>query len=133
MKIEIMPSERQDRDKARTAHFPQPSARPGGGTATDKETQKREEVNKNTAAGRRENTRGAGRDPRTGREEDKKNKEAVRETGERTSEDLTTKKKARRDGDRDPAEKKGNKPRKNRKEREDKGQAGSFDPTENKN
>ena len=133
MKIEIMDAERHDRVLAMTSHIPQLIAFSVVGTATELESQMREEVIKYSAAGFRDFTRLAGSDPIMWRDVYNKNKDAVLEMLERFSEDLTNYKNAIRDGDLDFLENKFNKSRKIRKEIEDIGQAGSFDPTENKN
>ena len=133
MKIEIMEADRHDRVLAMTSHIPQLIAFSVVGTATELESHMRDEVIKYSAAGFRDFTRLAGSDPIMWRDVYNKNKDAVLEMLGRFSEDLSTYQKAIRNGDLDFLQNKFNQSKKIRKEIEDIGQAGNFDPTENKN
>ena len=133
MTIEIMDAERHDRVLAMTSHIPQLIAYSVVGTATELESHMRDEVIKYSAAGFRDFTRLAGSDPIMWRDVYQKNKNAVLEMLGRFSEDLSTYQKAIRNGDLEFLENKFNQSKKIRKEIEDIGQAGSFDPTEKKN
>ena len=133
MTIEIMDAERHDRVLAMTSHIPQLIAYSVVGTATELESHMRDEVIKYSAAGFRDFTRLAGSDPIMWRDVYEKNKNAVLEMLGRFSEDLSTYQKAIRNGDLDFLENKFKQSKKIRKEIEDIGQAGSFDPTEKKN
>ncbi len=133
MKIEIMEAERHDRVLAMTSHIPQLIAFSVVGTATELESKMRDEVIKYSAAGFRDFTRLAGSDPIMWRDIYNKNKDAVLEMLGRFSEDLSTYQKAIRNDDLEFLQNKFKQSRKIRKEIEDIGQAGSFDPTENKN
>ncbi len=133
MTIEIMDAERHDRVLAMTSHIPQLIAFSVVGTATELESHMRDEVIKYSAAGFRDFTRLAGSDSIMWRDVYQKNKDAVLEMLGRFSEDLSTYQKAIRNGDLKFLEQKFNKAKKIRKEIEDIGQAGSFDPTEKKN
>lgn len=133
MKIEIMEADRHDRVLAMTSHIPQLIAFSVVGTATELESHMRDEVIKYSAAGFRDFTRLAGSDPVMWRDIYNKNKDAVLEMLGRFSEDLSTYQKAIRNGDLDFLQNKFNQSKKIRKEIEDIGQAGNFDPTENKN
>ncbi len=133
MTIEIMNAERHDRVLAMTSHIPQLIAFSVVGTATELESHTRDEVIKFSAAGFRDFTRLAGSDPIMWRDVYQKNKNAVLEMLGRFSEDLSTYQKAIRNGDLEYLEKKFNQSKKIRKEIEDIGQAGRFDPTEKKN
>ncbi len=130
MKIEIMEAERHDRVLAMTSHIPQLIAYSVVGTATDLETQMKDEVIKYSAAGFRDFTRLAGSDPIMWRDVYEKNKEAVLEMLGRFSEDLLTYQKAIRNNDLKFLEDKFFKSREIRKIIEELGQAGTFDPTE---
>jgi len=132
MKIEIMEAERHDRVLAMTSHIPQLIAFSVVGTATELESHMRDEVIKFSAAGFRDFTRLAGSDPIMWRDVYNKNKNAVLEMLGRFSEDLSTYQKAIRNDDLEFLQNKFNESRKIRKEIEDIGQAGSFDPTEEK-
>ena len=132
MTIEIMEAERHDRVLAMTSHIPQLIAFSVVGTATELESHMRDEVIKYSAAGFRDFTRLAGSDPIMWRDVYQKNKTAVLEMLGRFSEDLSTYQKAIRNGDLEFLENKFNQSKKIRKEIEDIGQAGSFDPTEKK-
>ncbi len=132
MTIEIMDAERHDRVLAMTSHIPQLIAFSVVGTATELESHMRDEVIKYSAAGFRDFTRLAGSDPIMWRDVYEKNKNAVLEMLGRFSEDLSTYQKAIRNGDLEFLENKFNQSKKIRKEIEDIGQAGSFDPTEKK-
>ena len=133
MKIEIMEADRHDRVLAMTSHIPQLIAFSVVGTATELESHMRDEVIKYSAAGFRDFTRLAGSDPIMWRDVYNKNKDAVLEMLGRFSEDLSTYQKAIRNGDLDFLQNKFNQSKKIRKEIEDIGQAGSFDPTEDNN
>ena len=133
MTVEIMDADRHDRVLAMTSHIPQLIAFSVVGTATELESHMRDEVIKYSAAGFRDFTRLAGSDPIMWRDVYNKNKDAVLEMLGRFSEDLSTYQKAIRNGDLEFLENKFNQSKKIRKEIEDIGQAGSFDPTEKKN
>ena len=133
MTVEIMDAEKHDRVLAMTSHIPQLIAFSVVGTATELESHMRDEVIKYSAAGFRDFTRLAGSDPIMWRDVYQKNKNAVLEMLGRFSEDLSTYQKAIRNGDLEFLENKFNQSKKIRKEIEDIGQAGSFDPTEKKN
>ena len=132
MKTEIMDADRHDRVLAMTSHIPQLIAFSVVGTATELESQMRDEVIKYSAAGFRDFTRLAGSDSVMWRDIYNKNKDAVLEMLGRFSEDLSTYQKAIRNGDLEFLQNKFNQSKKIRKEIEDIGQAGSFDPTEKK-
>ena len=133
MTIEIMEADRHDRILAMTSHIPQLIAFSVVGTATELESHMRDEVIKYSAAGFRDFTRLAGSDAIMWRDVYNKNKDAVLEMLGRFSEDLSTYQKAIRNGDLEFLKNKFNQSKKIRKEIEDIGQAGSFDPTEKKN
>ena len=97
------------------------------------ESHLKDEVIKYSAAGFRDFTRLAGSDPIMWRDIYNKNKEAVLEMLGRFSEDLSTFQKAIRNNDLDFLQNKFSNSKEIRKIIEDLGQAGSFDPTENKN
>ncbi len=128
--VEIMEAERHDRVLAMTSHIPQLIAYSVVGTATELETQMKEEVIKYSAAGFRDFTRLAGSDPVMWRDVYEKNKEAVLEMLGRFSEDLLTFQKAIRNDDLEFLENKFSKSKEIRKIIEQIGQAGTFDPTE---
>ena len=130
MNIENMEPKRHDRVLAMTSHIPQLIAYSVVGTATDLETQMKDEVMKYSAAGFRDFTRLAGSDPVMWRDIYAKNKEAVLEMLGRFSEDLLTFQKAIRNNDIQFLEEKFSKSKDIRKIIEEIGQAGSFDPTE---
>ncbi len=130
MTVEIMNAEHHDRVLAMTSHIPQLIAYSVVGTATDLESQMKDEVIKYSAAGFRDFTRLAGSDPIMWRDVYEKNKEAVLEMLDRFSEDLLTYKKAIRNNDLKFLEEKFYKSKKIRKIIEEIGQAGTFDPTE---
>ena len=130
MTVEIMEAERHDRVLAMTSHIPQLIAYSVVGTATELETQMKDEVIKYSAAGFRDFTRLAGSDPVMWRDVYEKNKEAVLEMLGRFSEDLLTFQKAIRNNDLDFLENKFSKSKEIRKIIEQIGQAGTFDPTE---
>ena len=130
MTIEIMDSKRHDRVLAMTSHIPQLIAYSVVGTATELETQMKDEVIKYSAAGFRDFTRLAGSDPIMWRDIYEKNKEAVLEMLGRFSEDLLTYQKAIRNNDLKFLEEKFSKSKDIRKIIEEIGQAGTFDPTE---
>ncbi len=130
MKVEVMESEHHDRVLAMTSHIPQLIAYSVVGTATDLETQMKDEVIKYSAAGFRDFTRLAGSDPVMWRDIYEKNKYAVLEMLGRFSEDLLTFQKAIRNNDLKFLEEKFSKSKEIRKRIEEIGQAGTFDPTE---
>ena len=130
MTVEIMDAERHDRVLAMTSHIPQLIAYSVVGTATELETQMKDEVIKYSAAGFRDFTRLAGSDPVMWRDVYDKNKEAVLEMLGRFSEDLLTFQKAIRNNDLNFLENKFSKSKQIRKIIEQIGQAGTFDPTE---
>ena len=130
MKVEIMNAEHHDRVLAMTSHIPQLIAYSVVGTATELETQMKDEVIKYSAAGFRDFTRLAGSDPIMWRDVYEKNKEAVLEMLGRFSEDLLTYQKAIRNNDLNFLEKKFSQSKEIRKAIEEIGQAGTFDPTE---
>tara|TARA_B100000575_G_scaffold15188_1_gene10762 strand:- start:709 stop:1623 length:915 start_codon:yes stop_codon:yes gene_type:complete len=130
MTVEIMEAERHDRVLAMTSHIPQLIAYSVVGTATELETQMKDEVIKYSAAGFRDFTRLAGSDPVMWRDVYEKNKDAVLEMLGRFSEDLLTFQKAIRNNDLKFLEDKFSKSKEIRKIIEDIGQAGTFDPTE---
>ncbi len=130
MTVEIMDAERHDRVLAMTSHIPQLIAYSVVGTATELETQMKDEVIKYSAAGFRDFTRLAGSDPVMWRDVYEKNKDAVLEMLGRFSEDLLTYQKAIRNNDLNFLEDKFSKSKEIRKIIEELGQAGSFDPTE---
>ena len=115
---------------AMTSHIPQLIAYSVVGTATELETQMKDEVIKYSAAGFRDFTRLAGSDPVMWRDVYEKNKEAVLEMLGRFSEDLLTYQKAIRNNDLKYLEEKFIKSKEIRKIIEEIGQAGTFDPTE---
>ena len=130
MTIEIMDSKRHDRVLAMTSHIPQLIAYSVVATATELETQMKDEVIKYSAAGFRDFTRLAGSDPIMWRDIYEKNKEAVLEMLGRFSEDLLTYQKAIRNNDLKFLKEQFSKSKEIRKIIEKIGQAGSFDPTE---
>jgi|TARA_Y100000814_G_scaffold83416_1_gene55610 cyclohexadieny/prephenate dehydrogenase len=130
MNIEIMEPKRHDRVLAMTSHIPQLIAYSVVGTATELESQMKDEVIKYSAAGFRDFTRLAGSDPVMWRDVYEKNKEAVLEMLGRFSEDLLTYQKAIRNNDLKYLEEKFIKSKEIRKIIEEIGQAGTFDPTE---
>ncbi|MDA9749034.1 prephenate dehydrogenase/arogenate dehydrogenase family protein [Pelagibacteraceae bacterium] len=132
MIIEIMDPKRHDRVLAMTSHIPQLIAYSVVGTATELETEMKNEVIKYSAAGFRDFTRLAGSDPIMWRDVYQNNKEAVLEMLGRFSEDLLTFQKAIRNNDLQYLQDKFTKSKEIRKIIEDIGQAGSFDPTEKK-
>ena len=130
MKIEIMEPERHDRVLAMTSHIPQLIAFSVVTTATELESNMKDEVIKYSAAGFRDFTRLAGSDPIMWRDVYSKNKDAVLEMLGRFNEDLLTFQKAIRNNDLQFLENKFFNSREIRKLIEDIGQAGTFDPTE---
>ena len=133
MKIELMEPEQHDRVLAMTSHIPQLIAFSVVTTATELESNMKDEVIKYSAAGFRDFTRLAGSDPIMWRDVYSKNKDAVLEMLGRFSEDLSTFQKAIRNNDLQFLESKFSNSREIRKLIEDLGQAGTFDPTESKN
>ena len=133
MKTEKMDAEYHDRIMAMTSHLPQLIAYSIVFTADELEDKLKNQILKYSAAGFRDFTRLAGSDPIMWRDVYQKNKNAVLEMLGRFSEDLSTYQKAIRNDDLEFLESKFNQSKKIRKEIEDIGQAGSFDPTEKKN
>ena len=130
MTVEIMDAERHDRVLAMTSHIPQLIAYSVVGTATELETQMKDEVIKYSAAGFRDFTRLAGSDPVMWRDVYEKNKDAVLEMLGRFNEDLLTFQKAIRNNDLKFLQEKFSRSKEIRKIIEEIGQAGTFDPTE---
>ena len=130
MKIQTMDAEHHDRVLAMTSHIPQLIAYSIVATATELETDLKDEVIKYSAAGFRDFTRLAGSDPIMWRDIYSTNKEAVLEMLGRFTEDLSTLQKAIRNNDSSFLEKTFRSTREVRKTIENMGQAGSFDPTE---
>ncbi|MBI04894.1 MAG: cyclohexadienyl dehydrogenase [Pelagibacteraceae bacterium] len=133
MIVEKMDPNKHDRVLAMTSHIPQLIAYSVVATATELESHLKDEVIKYSAAGFRDFTRLAGSDPIMWRDIYNKNKDAVLEMLGRFSEDLSTFQKAIRNNDLDFLQNKFSNSKEIRKIIEDLGQAGSFDPTENKN
>ena len=132
MQIETMDAEHHDRVLAMTSHIPQLIAYSIVATASELETHIRDEVIKYSAAGFRDFTRLAGSDPIMWRDIYSMNKDAVLEMLGRFTEDLSTLQKAIRNNDSKFLEKTFSSTREIRKIIEKLGQAGSFDPRENK-
>ena len=132
MKTEIMDAKRHDRVFAMISHIPQLIAYSVVATATELESQMKEEVIKYSAAGFRDFTRLAGSDPIMWRDVYSKNREAVLEMLGRFNEDLSSFQKAIRNNDLKFLESKFLQSKEIRKLIEDLGQAGTFDPTESK-
>jgi len=132
MQIETMDAEHHDRVLAMTSHIPQLIAYSIVATASELETHIRDEVIKYSAAGFRDFTRLAGSDPIMWRDIYSMNKGAVLEMLGRFTEDLSTLQKAIRNNDSKFLEKTFSSTRQIRKIIEKIGQAGSFDPRENK-
>ena len=132
MQIETMDAEHHDRVLAMTSHIPQLIAYSIVATASELETHIRDEVIKYSAAGFRDFTRLAGSDPIMWRDVYSLNKDAVLEMLGRFTEDLSTLQKAIRNNDSKFLEKTFSSTREIRKIIEKLGQAGSFDPRENK-
>jgi len=130
MKVQTMDAAHHDRVLAMTSHIPQLIAYSIVATATELETQLKDEVIKYSAAGFRDFTRLAGSDPIMWRDIYSTNKEAVLEMLGRFTEDLSTLQKAIRNNDSSFLEKTFRSTREVRKTIENIGQAGSFDPTE---
>ena len=132
LKIELMKADHHDRVLAMTSHIPQLIAYSIVATASELETHVKNEVIKYSAAGFRDFTRLAGSDPVMWRDIYLLNKDAVLEMLGRFTEDLSTLQKAIRNNDTKFLEETFISTRKIRKIIENLGQAGSFDPTENK-
>ena len=132
MKIEIMDADYHDRILAMTSHIPQLIAYSVVGTVSELDDQVKDEIIKYSAAGFRDFTRLAGSDPIMWRDVYARNKDSVLEMLGRFGEDLSLLQKAIRNNDKDFLEKKFSNAKKIRKSIEDIGQAGSFDPRENK-
>ena len=132
MQVEYMKADRHDRVLAMTSHVPQLIAYSIVATATELEDHMRDEVIKYSAAGFRDFTRLAGSDPTMWRDVYLLNKDAVLEMLGRFTEDLTSLQKAIRNNDTELLEKIFTSTREIRKLIEAAGQAGSFNPTENK-
>jgi cyclohexadieny/prephenate dehydrogenase len=132
MQIETMDAEHHDRILAMTSHIPQLIAYSIVSTATELETNLKDEVIKYSAAGFRDFTRLAGSDPIMWRDVYSLNKDAVLEMLSKFMKDLSTLQKAIRNNDLSFLEETFRTTRKVRKTIEELGQAGSFDPRENK-
>jgi cyclohexadieny/prephenate dehydrogenase len=132
MQIETMDAEHHDRVLAMTSHIPQLIAYSIVSTATELETNLKDEVIKYSAAGFRDFTRLAGSDPIMWRDVYSLNKDAVLEMLSKFMKDLSTLQKAIRNNDLSFLEETFRTTRKVRKTIEELGQAGSFDPRENK-
>ena len=132
MQIQIMDAEHHDRVLAMTSHIPQLIAYSIVATATNLESHLKDEVLKYSAAGFRDFTRLAGSDPIMWRDIYSKNKDAVLEMLERFTDDLSTLKKAIRNDDLSYLENTFRNTREVRSTIEKLGQAGSFNPTEDK-
>ena len=132
MKIEIMDADHHDRVLAMTSHIPQLIAYSVVNTATNLETEIKNEVIKYSAGGLRDFTRLAGSDPIMWRDIYSKNKIAVLEMLDRFSEDLLIFKKSIQNDDINFLENKFKNSREIRRIIEQLGQAGTFDPTEKK-
>jgi cyclohexadieny/prephenate dehydrogenase len=115
-----------------TSHIPQLIAYSIVSTATELETNLKDEVIKYSAAGFRDFTRLAGSDPIMWRDVYSLNKDAVLEMLSKFMKDLSTLQKAIRNNDLSFLEETFRTTRKVRKTIEELGQAGSFDPRENK-
>ena len=132
LKIELMEADHHDRVLAMTSHIPQLIAYSIVATASELETHVKDEVIKYSAAGFRDFTRLAGSDPIMWRDIYSLNKDAVLEMLGRFTEDLSTLQKAIRNNDTKFLQETFVSTRKIREIIENLGQAGSFDPTENK-
>jgi cyclohexadieny/prephenate dehydrogenase len=132
MQIETMDAEHHDRILAMTSHIPQLIAYSIVSTATELETNLKDEVIKYSAGGFRDFTRLAGSDPIMWRDVYSLNKDAVLEMLSKFMKDLSTLQKAIRNNDLSFLEETFRTTRKVRKTIEELGQAGSFDPRENK-
>jgi len=132
MQVQTMDAEHHDRVLAMTSHIPQLIAYSIVATASELETNLKDEVIKYSAAGFRDFTRLAGSDPIMWRDIYSTNKEAVLEMLGRFTEDLSTLQKAIRNDDLSFLEKTFRNTREVRKTIEKLGQAGTFDPTESK-
>ncbi len=130
--IEFMNADHHDRVLAMTSHIPQLIAYSIVSTASDLESNFKDEIIKYSAAGFRDFTRLAGSDPVMWRDVYSLNKSAVLEMLERFTEDLSKLQKAIKNNDTQFLHKKFISTRKIRQIIEKLGQAGSFDPTENK-
>ena len=132
MIVEVMNSEHHDRVLAMTSHIPQLIAYSIVATSTELEESIKEEVIKYSAAGFRDFTRLAGSDPTMWRDVYLLNKDAVLEMLNRFSEDLSILQKAIINEDGKKLEKIFSATREIRKQIENYGQAGTFDPREKK-
>ena len=132
MQIETMDAEHHDRILAMTSHIPQLIAYSIVSTATELEKHLKDEVIKYSAAGFRDFTRLAGSNPIMWRDVYSLNKDAVLEMLNKFTKDLSTLQKAIRNNDLSFLEETFRTTRKVRKTIEELGQAGSFDPRENK-
>lgn len=130
MQVQTMEAEHHDRVLAMTSHIPQLIAYSIVSTATELESQLKDEVLKYSAAGFRDFTRLAGSDPIMWRDIYSMNKEAVLEMLERFTKDLSILQNAISNEDLSFLEKTFRSTRSVRKIIEDLGQAGTFDPTE---
>jgi len=127
-----MDAEHHDRVLAMTSHIPQLIAYSIVSTATELEKHLKDEVIKYSAAGFRDFTRLAGSNPIMWRDVYSLNKDAVLEMLNKFTKDLSTLQKAIRNNDLSFLEETFRTTRKVRKTIEELGQAGSFDPRENK-
>jgi len=132
MQIETMDAEHHDRVLAMTSHIPQLIAYSIVSTATELERHLKDEVIKYSAAGFRDFTRLAGSDPIMWRDVYSLNKDAILEMLSKFTKDLSKLQKAIRNNDLSFLEKTFRNTRKVRKNIEELGQAGSFDPRERK-
>jgi len=132
MKVETMDAEHHDRVLAMTSHIPQLIAYSIVSTATELETNLKDEVIKFSAGGFRDFTRLAGSDPIMWRDVYSLNKDAVLEMLSKFTKDLSTLQKAIRNNDLSFLEETFRNTRKIRKIIEELGQAGTFDPREHK-
>ena len=132
MKVDIMNADHHDRILAMTSHIPQLIAYSIVATASELDTNIKEEVIKYSAAGFRDFTRLAGSDPIMWRDIYSMNKDAVLEMLKRFNEGLSTLQKAIGDNNTKFLENTFSTTRDIRKLIEELGQAGSFDPTEYK-
>ena len=128
--VEVMEAGHHDKVLAMTSHLPHIIAYTIVGTATDLETSTQAEVVKFSASGFRDFTRIAGSDPIMWRDIFLNNREAVLETLQRFSEDLTALQRAIRWGEGETLEALFRRTRKIRDEVVEAHQAGSFDPRE---
>ena len=132
MQVQMMDADHHDRVLAMTSHIPQLIAYSIVSTATDLESELKDEIIKYSAAGFRDFTRLAGSDPIMWRDIYSANKGAVLEMLSRFTEDLNVLQKAIQNDDISFLENTFHATREVRKTIEKLGQAGNFDPTESK-